>query len=91
MSEVTLPTAPAKPSDLFREMASRIDLNPSEFQGAYLVVGPDGIIIQNAFFGPSSNIAVFWGTAKNHIGLEADEAARKADDATRGSQSYGRR
>jgi hypothetical protein len=78
-------------ASLFRDMAARIDLNPTEFQGAYLCVGPDGVIIQNAFFGPSSNIAVFWGTAKNHIGLEADEAARNADQKNAANAVYGRR
>lgn len=67
------------PAASFTEMASRIAKNPEEFQGAYVVVGPDGIIVSNAFFGPKPNIALFWSTAKNHVGIEADDAAQKAE------------
>ncbi len=91
MSEENMSTAtPIKAADLFRAMADRIDKNPDEFQGAYLCVGPDAVVISNSFFGATSNIPVFWGTAKNHIGLEADDAARKADQNSQTANAYGR-
>lgn len=74
----------------FTEMAARIAKNPEEFQGAYVVVGPDGIIVSNAFFGPKANIALFWSTTKNHVGAEADSAAQNAERANQSAAVYGR-
>lgn len=67
------------PAASFTEMADRIAKNPDEFQGAYVVVGPDGVIISNAFFGPKPNTALFWATAKSHIESEAITAADAAE------------
>jgi hypothetical protein len=81
-------TDPATP---FIEMAERIAKNPDEFQGAYVVVGPDGIVVSNAFFGPKPNVALFWSTAKNHVSVEADAAAQAAERNNQAAAGYGRR
>jgi hypothetical protein len=75
----------------FKDMFDRIAKNPEEFQGAYVVVGPDGIVVSNAFFGPKPNVALFWSTAKNHVGVEADTAAQDAERKDQGASTYGRR
>ena len=79
------------PAEVFTEMADRIGKNPTEFQGAYVVVGPDGVVVSNSFFGPKPNIALFWSTVKNHLTLEADAAVQTAEAASRGAQTFGRR
>jgi hypothetical protein len=80
-----------KPDELFDAMAARIRLNPAEFQGAYLVVGPDGVVVSNSFFGPKPSVAMFWATAKNHVGIEADNAVQDAERKNQGAAVYGRR
>lgn len=88
---MTEPVKPS-PSSIFRAMADRIDLNPADFAGAYVVVGPDGTIIQNALFSPpgTSSTQVFWGLTKNHIVIESDLAAEKAAQGTAAANAYGR-
>lgn len=88
-----IPATPPGPdyAKHFSDMAERIARNPNEFGGAYVVIGPDGTLVENAFFGPKANIAVFWGTAKTHISLEADAAAQAAEANARGAMAYGRR
>jgi len=81
----------AEAAALFKAMADRISKNPDEFQGAYLVVGPDGITVTNALFGPKPNIGLFWATAANHVKVEADAAASAADQANKNAGVYGRR
>lgn len=79
------------PALIFDEMASRIRRNPGEFAGAYVVIGPDNIVIQNAFFSPAKNVATFWGMAKTHISLEADTAVQNSMAQNATAQTYGRR
>lgn len=79
------------PGASFEEMAKRIRLNPSEFQGAYVVVGPDKQVVANLLSGPKANLALFWSTTKNHISLEADTAIQEAEAKMRGAGIYGKR
>lgn len=79
------------PATYFEDMAARIRRNPTEFQGAYVVVGPDMVTVINATFGPSKNIALFWSTVSNHVKIEADAAAAAADQASKDANVYGMR
>lgn len=78
------------PASVFEEMAARIRRNPGDFSGAYVVVGPENTVVQNALFSPSKNVATFWGLTKTHISLEADNAAQAAE-AKNQPTMYGRR
>lgn len=82
---------PIDPATYFEDMAARIRRNPSEFQGAYVVVGPDMVTVINAVFGPKANLALFWSTVANHVKMEADAAASAADQAAKGAAVYGLR
>ena len=78
------------PAQAFKDMADRIAKNPDEYQGAYVVVGPDGVIVSNAFFGPKPNVALFWSTTKSHIEIEAI-AASDAAERKNNPGGFGRR
>jgi len=49
------------PAEFFRDMADRIERNtPEEFQGAFLILAPDGTVISASLFDPKPDEGAFW-------------------------------
>ena len=67
-----------KPSaaDYFRAMASRIEKNPEEFQGGYVILSPSGTAVSHAFFDPDGNEMGFWAFISSQVQVSASEATQ---------------
>ena len=62
--------APEKidPAMIFRSMALRIERNtPEEFQGAFVILTPDGVVLSNAVFDPVGDPEGFWALLQTAI------------------------
>lgn len=71
------------PAATFRAMAERIDKNPDEFQGCYLIISPNGDILSQAFFDPKGDNVQFWGFLAGAVQIAAVEA-QQAEEAKMG-------
>jgi hypothetical protein len=61
-----------KPSDLFRELADKIDRNPPEdFGGAFLVIPPTGDPITGLIVS-SNDLETFFGLVKTKLDVAVD-------------------
>lgn len=64
----------SKPADHFSAMAERINKNPEEFQGAYVIVTPSGDVLSQSFFDPKGDNIQFWGFLSGAVQVAATEA-----------------
>ena len=76
-----------KPSDAFRLMADRIDMNdPTAFGGAFVVVPPGGYeAVETLIIDSGKDPAQFWGILQ----ARAQIALAKIDDEQRQGQGVG--
>lgn len=78
---------PNKYSELFRNLADKIERNDEkDFGGAFLILPPVGNEISGVIIG-QSDIASFFGMVKTKL----DVAVSEADDAHKKQQAFGRR
>lgn len=71
------------PAEVFRAMAARIEKNPEEFAGAYVIMAPDGRVISHSFFDPMGDPVAFWAFASAQVQV-AQVEAQQADEANNG-------
>lgn len=61
-------------SDLFRDMADRIERNkPEDFAGAILIVPPTGDAIAVMIADPTKDLEAFWAVAQSKIQIATAE------------------
>lgn len=62
----------------FEMMAARVRKNVDEgFAGAFVLVAPDGEIIENLFINNTADMAMYWGNLKMIAEMAIDEVTRK--------------
>ncbi|TXH12414.1 MAG: hypothetical protein E6R03_12950 [Hyphomicrobiaceae bacterium] len=77
-------TDKSSPADNFIAMAERIRRNdPKEFQGAFLIVSPDGTVQSHAFFDPEGDEMAFWSFVSSVVQVASTEAQTKMEDKIR--------
>lgn len=72
------------PVEVFTAMAERIARNdPKEFQGAYIIIAPDGKIISHLFVDLEGDENSFWGFVASAVQIASTEAQVRAEDKIR--------
>jgi hypothetical protein len=62
-------------AEIFKRMAERIERNKEAFGGAFLMIGPDGKVVETLVISDEPNMAQFWGLAKIRIEVAQSEVA----------------
>lgn len=63
-----------EPSEVFSEMAARINRNdPKEFGGAFVIVAPDGSVLDHASISTEPDLASFWSHVSSIVQIATAE------------------
>ena len=64
------------PAEIFRAMADRVEKNPEEFQGGYVILSPSGSVCSHTFFDPQGDEMAFWAFVSSQVQVSASEATQ---------------
>lgn len=72
-------TVSSSPAQAFTDMANRLDKNPGEFAGGYVIISPAGKVISQAFINPEGDESAFWGFVAAQVQVAQTEALQKEE------------
>ena len=85
-TEQDQPIAAIGYADAFKTMAGRIERNAEAFGGAFVLIGPDGKMVECLTISDNPNKAAFWSTLKGMVDLAINEVAQEERPAGYGGR-----